>query len=106
MPQPDLVLSVPTGYSYDLVLEHFIYSCPDDTRYQYDDTDWITFRKDDGVMERIFKIDRVVSLAPVDIEATHEVVANLRDRIMGYLSVAHNKKRVIEDPGNRYRFYF
>src|SRR5689334_11848642 len=104
MSQTDLVLSVPAGKTYDLILEHFIYSCPDDSRYAYDDSDLITFRRADGTMERLFKIARVVQAVPMDIHATYGLPVGLQERIAGYISVARNK-RVIQDPGQPFRFY-
>ena len=78
------VLSVPAGLTYDLVLEHFIYSCPDRVPWTYDPTDLITFRTAEGNMEKLFNIERVVSAIPADIQTRYEIAEPIRDRIAGY----------------------
>ena len=103
MPDETPVLSVPAGRSYDLILEHFIYSCPDTPAYAYDDTELIAFRTAEGHMEKLFRINRIVGFDPRDIEATYDVPQNIRERISGYLTVAANCG--ILDTTGRYRFY-
>src|SRR5258706_9562546 len=99
----DTVLSVPAGLTYDLVLEHFIYSCPDRSPWKYDPTDLMTFRTAEGNMEKVFKIERVVSANPADIQTTFQIPEPIRDRITGYIQVAHHTG-VMSEPGP-YRFY-
>jgi hypothetical protein len=101
MPDGSIVLSVPAGKSYDLVLEHFIYSCP--ISYNYRSTDLITFRTAEGLMEKLFTISRVVKLNPLDIDASFGVPDEILQRIRGYLGVAQNRG-VLDRPGE-YRFY-
>ena len=96
------VLSVPAGLSYDLVLEHLIYSCPD--RFHYDTTHLITFRTAEGHMEKIFRIDEVHRLNPLDIDATYDVAPDRMARVRGYISVARNRS-ILTESGS-YRFYF
>jgi hypothetical protein len=101
MLREDIVLSVPAGKSYDLILEHFVYSCPDN--YQYDETRVITFRTAQDRMERLFSIGQVIRLDPRDIDAAFEVPTQIRERIKGYISVAHSRG-ILEAVGP-YRFY-
>jgi hypothetical protein len=103
MPNEDLVLSVPAGKSYDLILEHFIYSCPDNKNYQYDETELVTFRTVEGKMEKLFRIARVIRLDPRDVDAAFEVPSDFRERIKGYISVATNRG-ILQTEGP-YRFY-
>jgi hypothetical protein len=93
---------VPAGLSYDLVLEHFIYSCPDRNPWTYKETDLITFRTAEGNMEKLFKIERVVRVIPADIQSMYEVAESIRDRIVGYIQVATHRG-VMTEPG-AYRF--
>src|SRR3954463_7219610 len=102
MPQVEMVLSVPAGKCEILIGEHFIYSCPD--AYVYEETKWITFRRGDGTMAHIYKIDEIVRIRPIDIQASHGLTPGLQERIAGYLQVAPNKG-VIERPEQLYRFY-
>jgi len=103
MPHHDPVLSVPSGKTYDLILEHFIYSCPNTKTWQYESTNFITFRTAEGNMERIFGISAVFTLNPLDIQAAFAIPEPVRDRINGYIAVAQNRG-VMEHDGE-YRFY-
>jgi hypothetical protein len=103
MPHLDPVLSVPAGKTYDLILEHFIYSCPDTEPFKHESTNFITFRTAEGKMERIFGILGTVTLNPIDIEATFSIPEDLRDRIKGYVGVARNRGVMKHD--GEYRFY-
>jgi hypothetical protein len=103
MPDDPIVLSVPAGFTYDLIQEHLIYSCPDTRAYQYRPTVFLTPRTGNGHMEKLFTVAQIVRLNPLDIRATFDISEEILDRIRGYLGVAQNKG-VLEEPGF-YRFY-
>ena len=55
------VLSVPAGITYEIILETQIHSCPNDKKkYQYDPTQFITFRNIKGEMDSLYKIDFIL----------------------------------------------
>jgi hypothetical protein len=98
------VLSVPTGKSFDLVMEHLIYSCPDTPPYAYEQTELITLRTAEDKMEKIFHIKKVVRCPPMDVEATYEIPIPIRKRLMGYIPVAQHRG-ILTNPRQPYRFY-
>ena len=104
MASPEMVLSVSAGETYHLILEHFIYSCPDDNGHRYDDTEFIAFRQGDGTMTRLFRIEQEVRIVPAEVLTASSLPDGLRERIVGYLSVARNRG-IIETPQRPYRFY-
>jgi hypothetical protein len=94
------VLSVPAGISYEFLLKHRIYSCPDS--YKYESVRLISPRTAEGVMENIFTIRRILTADP-----EHLKQANLSDddrsRIAAYISDAH-PTGILKDDGE-FRFY-
>ena len=103
MATDDLVLSVPAGKTYDLILKHFIYSCPDLPAWFYKPTEFIAFRTAEDYMERIFNIAQVIKVNPLNIATASELSESIRIKIRNYIDDA-KPRSVMEKSGN-YRFY-
>ncbi len=103
IPATEIVLSVPAGRSYDLVMEHAVYSCPDSKNYRYRRTRLITFRTAEGWMEVIYRIAVVHRADPRNLDAARAIPQPARERIRAYL-VGAKTRRILVTPGS-YRFY-
>lgn len=98
------VLSVPAGKTYDLILTHRIYSCPDLPPWTYPSTQLIAFRTAEGFMEKVFEIAKVVTVNPFDIDSALNLPVSTKSRIKDYIGEA-SPRGVMAESGN-YRFYF
>jgi hypothetical protein len=99
----DLVLSVPAGKSYALVLKHHIYSCP--ASYQYESTTFITFRTapPSSQMEKVFRIRKVIQIDPTQAESGWEAEEYTKTQIAAYITAAQ-QTGVLKKRG-QYKFY-
>jgi len=104
IPDDEVILSVPAGKSYDLILKHKIYSCPDTDRYEYVVTNFMTFRSAEGWMERVFTIIAVHTVNPEFVSEARDLAPDSRNRIIAYCQEATHVG-VLKHEGD-YRFYF
>ena len=95
------VLSVPAGKTHDWILQHKVYSCPEE--YCYPEAKHFAPRDAKGDIHVVFKIDSVHSANPFDIDAEN-LPEHARRRISGYISAVQHKKGIL-DNGGSYRFY-
>ena len=59
------VLSIPAGATYELVMQHRIYSCSNKSGYQHKKTLFLTFRRGNGgEMEALYKISKLLCFDP------------------------------------------
>jgi hypothetical protein len=98
------VLSVPAGRTYEIIHQHFIYSCP--TTYTYKpNVRLITFRTapPETAMRTVLEIQKVVEADPTDTEKMCIASRATEARIANYVAAAR-QTRAFDQPG-RYRFY-
>ena len=95
-----VAISVPAGLSYELILRHRIYSCPDS--YQYQALRLITPRTAEGFMEKIFTIRRVHKADPAHLDQA-QLPEDDRSRIAAYIPDARSAGILNED--GDFRFY-
>jgi hypothetical protein len=104
MPHPDdLVLSVPAGMSYDSILKHNIYSCPDTSAYSYRDVGLLTPRLASGGMEWIYPIKSIVKANPETLAETDRMDPITKRAIAAYIHDARGAS--VLDYQGPYRFY-
>ncbi|MDD4180369.1 MAG: hypothetical protein PHE87_01945 [Victivallaceae bacterium] len=98
------VLSIPAGNSIDFIKEHNVHACPDKKGYQYKDAIFLTFRGRGGVMEKLYKIDKVIKLPPLSPSLENQIKdLDFKDRIQGY--IADRKEKWKFESECKYRFY-
>ena len=95
-----VALSVPAGLSYELILKHRIYSCPES--YQYQALRLITPRTAEGIMEKIFTIRRVHKADPAHLDQAR-LPEDDRSRIAAYIPDA--RAAGILNADGDFRFY-
>ena len=95
VPDSKKVLSVPAEFTYQLIQNYKIYSCPDDDpHYDFDPIKWITFRDKNGEMHSIHQIEKIIIV--------HDLVKILKSAKGGsvyvyeLISKVLNKKKVVE----------
>jgi hypothetical protein len=60
-PDNEKVLSVPAEFTYELIQNFKIYSCPnEDPHYDFNPTKYITFRDKNGEMHSIYQIEKII----------------------------------------------
>ncbi len=98
------VLSIPAGTSIDFIRNHNVHACPDTKGYQYKDAIFLTFRESGGVMERLYKIEKVIKLDPNSPSLESEIrELEFNQRIQGYIS--ERKEKWVFGTNCKYRFY-
>ena len=95
VPDSKKVLSVPAEFTYQLIQNYKIYSCPDnDPHYGFDPIKWIAFRDKNGEMHSIHQIEKIIIV--------HDLVKILKSAKGGSVYVYElvskvlNKKKVVE----------
>ncbi len=96
------VLSVPSNSSYYCIETTSIHACPDS--YSYKSTQYITFRKHGGIMERVYKIDEIVILNPHDSEQLSRLSPKYKNRIRLYMD-CRERELPFESKDYDRRFY-
>ncbi len=98
------VLSIPAGNSIDFIKKHNVHACPDTRGYQYKDAIFLTFRERGGVMEKLYKIDKVIKLDPDSPSLESEIRdLDFYERLQGYIS--ERKEKWEFGTECKYRFY-
>lgn len=103
MIQSNIVLSVAAGISSEYVRSTGIYACPDDERYSYRKTPFLTVRRPGGHMDIVYQIKSIERINPSEPLLLDHLEDSVRDRIRKYIEI---RKRCMgfETPGF-YRFY-
>jgi len=96
------VLSVPSGSSYYCIETTSIHACPD--RYPYKSTPYITFRKNGGIMERVYEIEEIVIFNPHDFEQLSRLNPKCKSRIQLYMD-CRERELPFEHENYDRRFY-
>lgn len=101
------ILSVPAGKTFEEITNYHIHACPDTPSYNYRDPLFITFRqKDGGVMNKLYKIEEILILAPENLSVLKDISESdllYKDRLLAYVEdrkSGHGFKR-----NDTYRFY-
>jgi len=98
------ILSIPAGKSIDFIRKHNVHACPDTRGYQYKDAIFLTFRESGGVMEKLYKIEKVIKLDPNSPSLESELrELEFSERIQGYIS--ERKEKWVFGTNCKYRFY-
>ncbi|BDH60310.1 hypothetical protein MTP04_04400 [Lysinibacillus sp. PLM2] len=98
------VLSVPAGKTFNEIAKYNIHACP--VSYNYRDSLFITFRQKGGVMERLYKVEKVIVIDPRSdsmIEVVAESEPLYKERILSYIRERKSKYGFNHD--EEYRFY-
>lgn len=95
------VLSVPAGLTHDWILQHKVYSCPDE--YLYPESKHLAPRDAEGDIHVVFRIDSVHLANPLDIDAEN-LPEHAHARISSYISAVQHMEGIL-DNGGLYRFY-
>lgn len=101
------ILSVPAGSTFEEINKYHIHACPDSPSYNYRDSLFITFRKKNGgVMERLYKIDKIIVISPENdslLKLIEESKLPYKDRLLSYIKerkVGHGFHK-----NDTYKFY-
>lgn len=101
------ILSVPAGKTFDVITKYHIHACPDTASYNYRDPLFITFRQSKGgVMEKLYKIEDIIILAPMNKSVLKDVADSndkYADRLLNYIrerTIAHGFNKNVT-----YKFY-
>src|SRR6266571_1075614 len=78
------VLSIPAGKSYPSIEATLIHSCP--TSYSYKPARYITFRKQGGAMEALYKVEAGFTIKPHDRDTIQRLNPRYRDRVQNYIN--------------------
>lgn len=98
------VLSIPAGKSIKFINKFKVHACPDTKSYSYKHSIFLTFRGKKGIMDTLYKIEKVFSINPHSSSLDSEI-RNLEDydRIKGYIN--ERKKEWKFEKESKYRFY-
>ncbi len=84
------ILSVPAGKTFEEITKYHIHACPDTPSYNYRDPLFITFRqKGGGVMDKLYKIEDILVLAPENISVLTDISESdisYKDRLLAYIN--------------------
>lgn len=101
------VLSIPAGDSIQYIYNHSVHAHPDlPNGYRYKPTTYVSFRKKGGVMERLYKVEKVLILDPFDKTKleSFKLENHQRNQINNYID-----ERIFQygfgSPGELYKFY-
>jgi hypothetical protein len=84
-PDSALVLSIPAGDSVEDVYRFSVYACP--ARYaRFDRAPLATFRRQGGVMDRVYRIQATVEVDETDPGWRERLNPAYRERVVGYLA--------------------
>lgn len=86
------VISIPASGTIDLIYKYGIHAHPDTQPYKYRNTNYITFRKTGGVMEKLFTVQDIIIIKPDNIEEINKLNLdeNTKDKLLGYIEERKN----------------
>ena len=96
-----MVLSVPAGLSYALIVKYGVHACPD--TYKYRPVKYITFRQPGGVMSAVHFITLVCIVNSSSFTLDHIVEYSERKRIATYWTEFKSLSPLVKD--ENFRFY-
>ena len=100
------VISIPSSATIDLIYKYGIHAHPNDNkRYPYKKSLFYTFRENGGVMSKLYELNTVVKINPIDISQINNIDIDtaLKERLKGYIE--ERKKTFTFHEDGEYKFY-
>lgn len=102
----NIAISIPASGTIDLIYKYQIHAHPDKLGYEYKDVSYYTFRKKGGIMDRLFSIEKIITLNPYNVDEIKEynLTLEVEDRIRKYIEERSNSYK-FEHNDIKYKFY-
>lgn len=81
------VISIPASGTIDLIYKYGIHAHPNTESYNYKKTDYFTFRKLGGIMEKIFTVESTIVMKPDDLNeiSMYDIDEYTKNRLINYI---------------------
>ncbi|MDV4150065.1 HNH endonuclease signature motif containing protein [Clostridium sp. AL.422] len=102
----NIVISIPASGTIDLIYKYQIHAHPDKVGYEYKDVKYYTFRKKGGIMDKLFEIEKIITINPYNIDEIKEynLTSEIENRLKKYIE-ERLKSFEFEHKGINYKFY-
>ncbi|MFR2796963.1 MAG: hypothetical protein ACLTBI_07635 [Romboutsia timonensis] len=102
----NIVISIPASGTIDLIYKYQIHAHPDKVGYEYKDVQYYTFRKKGGIMEKLFEIEKIITINPYNIDEIkkYNLTSEVEHRVRKYVE-ERLKSFKFEHKGINYKFY-
>ncbi len=102
----NIVISIPASETIDLIYKYQIHAHPDKVGYEYKDVQYYTFRKKGGIMEKLFEIEKIITINPYNIDEIkkYNLTSEVEHRVRKYVE-ERLKSFKFEHKGINYKFY-
>lgn len=102
----NVVISIPASGTIELIYKYQIHAHPDKAGYGYKNTQYYTFRKSGGIMEKLYTLDNVVTIDPYNTSEleTYDIDVESKQRILKYINERIDSYK-FENKDTKYKFY-
>ena len=83
----NIVISIPASGTIDLIYKYQIHAHPDKLGYEYKDVKYYTFRRNGGIMDKLFEIEKIITINPYNIDDIKEynLKPEIENRVKEYI---------------------
>lgn len=83
----NIVISIPASKSIGLIYKYLIHAHPDKVGYEYKDVEYYTFRREGGVMDRLFETERIITINPYNLDEinNYDLTSDIKNRLKEYI---------------------
>lgn len=102
----NIVISIPASGTIDLIYKYQIHAHPDKVGYEYKDVRYYTFRKKGGVMDKLFEIEKIITINPYNIDEIkqYNLTSEIENRLKNYIKERRESFK-FEHKNIKYKFY-
>lgn len=102
----NIVISIPASGTIDLIYKYQIHAHPDKLGYEYKDVKYYTFRRKGGIMDKLFEIEKIITINPYNIDDIKEynLKPEIENRVKEYIEERLRSFK-FEHTDINYKFY-
>lgn len=102
----NIAISIPASGTIDLIYKYQIHAHPDKLGYEYKDVQYYTFRRKGGIMDKLFEIEKIITINPYNIDEIkkYNLTSEVENRLKNYIE-ERLKAFKFGDKDIDYKFY-